>query len=455
MAQHDYVIDNSTGQNVRQDINNVLQAIASNNSGSSAPSTTYALQTFANTSTTKLQLRNASNNAFVDLRGFDGSLPLPDGTAVSPSLFFSDDINTGIFSGSGKEFNITTDGVERVSISSAGSIFNNTGADVDFRIEGDTDANLFFVDAGNNRVGIGTNNPTHLLHIESAPSPAIKILDTTNNTNLLIYSQDADSHIGTYSNHPLVFDTNSTEAFRITTTGNLLLGTTDDSTIGTINTNLVIGSTTNNDEVALTLNVMEGSNNRRVKFFLDDNDGVFGVDSTASTGVPSFVVRNSTNELIRVNSSSHILVGKTSSNSQGHGVEVRKEQIIIGKTASGTVNGIFFVHDTTYVGGLNYSNTSTSLATSSDERLKENILDADEAGTKIDSIKVRKFDWKIDGSHQEYGFVAQELETVFAHAVHTAEDDFKTKGVDLASLVPLLVKELQSLRLRVKELEAS
>ena len=48
MAQHDYVIDNSTGANVRADINNALLAISSNNSGSSAPSTNYASQFFAN-----------------------------------------------------------------------------------------------------------------------------------------------------------------------------------------------------------------------------------------------------------------------------------------------------------------------------------------------------------------------------------------------------------------------
>ena len=42
MATHDYVIDNSTGANVRSDINNVLQAILTNNSSSSAPSTTAA-----------------------------------------------------------------------------------------------------------------------------------------------------------------------------------------------------------------------------------------------------------------------------------------------------------------------------------------------------------------------------------------------------------------------------
>ena len=49
MAQHDYVIDNATGANVRADINSALLAISSNNSGSSAPSTTYATQFFADT----------------------------------------------------------------------------------------------------------------------------------------------------------------------------------------------------------------------------------------------------------------------------------------------------------------------------------------------------------------------------------------------------------------------
>ena len=67
MAQHDYVIENSTGANVRADINNALLAISSNNSGSSAPSTNYASQFFANTSTSIMQLRNTSNNAHVNV----------------------------------------------------------------------------------------------------------------------------------------------------------------------------------------------------------------------------------------------------------------------------------------------------------------------------------------------------------------------------------------------------
>jgi hypothetical protein len=36
-------------------------------------------------------------------------------------------------------------------------VFNDAGADVDFRVEGDTDANLLFVDASTDRVGIGKN----------------------------------------------------------------------------------------------------------------------------------------------------------------------------------------------------------------------------------------------------------------------------------------------------------
>ncbi|MBT8449828.1 MAG: tail fiber domain-containing protein, partial [Gammaproteobacteria bacterium] len=71
----------------------------------------------------------------------------------------------------------------------------------------------------------------------------------------------------------------------------------------------------------------------------------------------------------------------------------------------------------------------------------------------IDSIQVRKFDWKEDNSHQEYGFIAQELEQVFAYAVHTAQNEMQTKSVDYASLVPMMLKEIQSLRNRVAQLE--
>ena len=71
------------------------------------------------------------------------------------------------------------------------------------------------------KVGIGIENPSHLLHLQSASSPAIKLEDTTNTCVLLVYAQDADAHVGTYSDHDLIFDTDSTEKLRIRSDGNV------------------------------------------------------------------------------------------------------------------------------------------------------------------------------------------------------------------------------------------
>ncbi len=52
---------------------------------------------------------------------------------------------------------------------SGGNITINDGsADNDFRIESDGNANMFFVDAGNDRVGIGINNPSVELEVDGA-----------------------------------------------------------------------------------------------------------------------------------------------------------------------------------------------------------------------------------------------------------------------------------------------
>jgi hypothetical protein len=94
-----------------------------------------------------------------------------------------------------------------------------------------------------------------------------------------------------------------------------------------------------------------------------------------------------------------------------------------------------------------------SYNTSSDYRLKERITDADDAGSKIDAIQVRQFDWIADGSHQDYGMIAQELQTVAPEAVSGNPDGDEMMGVDYSKLVPMLIKEVQSLRARVAELE--
>ena len=250
MATHDYVIDNSTGANVRADINNVLQAILTNNSNSSAPSTTAAYMLWADTTTGTLKIRNAANNAWVELLQLDGTLTLEDGSASTPGLAFRDDLNTGIYSSAADTFNIATAGVERMELSGGSTIFNEDGADVDFRIEGDTEANLFFVDAGNDRIGIGTSSPVGRLHVHNSGTGSgdhAYAYFTTGDTGATAsdgltigVAATQIASINYREAGTLSFGTSSTERMRIDSSGRVMIGTTtegngdgDDLTIAT------------------------------------------------------------------------------------------------------------------------------------------------------------------------------------------------------------------------------
>jgi hypothetical protein len=115
---------------------------------------------------------------------------------------------------------------------------------------------------------------------------------------------------------------------------------------------------------------------------------------------------------------------------------------------------IAFYNPNGLVGQIGTSGSGTYYNTSSDVRLKDNIVDAPSASADIDAIQVRSFDWKVDGSHQKYGMVAQELQTVAPEAVSAPEDPEEMMGVDYSKLVPMMVKEIQSLRARVAALES-
>lgn len=51
-------------------------------------------------------------------------------------------------------------------------VINDDGADADFRLEGDTDANLIYANAGTDRVGIGSNSPAAKFHVDQASTTA-------------------------------------------------------------------------------------------------------------------------------------------------------------------------------------------------------------------------------------------------------------------------------------------
>lgn len=122
-----------------------------------------------------------------------------------------------------------------------------------------------------------------------------------------------------------------------------------------------------------------------------------------------------------------------------------------------TTNGKIqtFRYNNAEVGSVSVTGSATTYNTTSDMRQKENIVDAPSASSDIDALQVRSFDWKADGTHQKYGMIAQELQTVAPTAVAEGDTPDEMMGVDFSTLVPMLIKEVQELRARVAELEAS
>jgi len=255
------------------------------------------------------------------------------------------------------------------------------------------------------------------------------------------------------------FVTNGSERARIDSSGNLLVGATsgngerlDVNGSGRIRNDLSVYSTTS-DRLLITpqtagngvlIRATNNANSAFAPLLLDGSHLAFETSDT---------------ERARIDSSGNLLVGTTSGITSG-GVVIQpvsgQSTIYIGHI-TGTGSGASYeeyYYAGTKIGSITQSGTTAVLYNvTSDQRLKENIQDAAPASALIDSLQVRQYDWKADGNHQRYGFVAQELVTVAPEAVHQPTDPEEMMGVDYSKLVPMLVKEIQSLRQRVAQLE--
>jgi hypothetical protein len=228
-----------------------------------------------------------------------------------------------------------------------------------------------------------------------------------------------------------------------------------------------VGSTGVSRDAAIDLGL--GPNLRFKDLYLSGNINLSAssqINSSTAFYLDSDIIhfrRNNETESARIDSSGNLLVGKTSSGLNTAGFEVassgrtrltRDGNNVVEvnrKTSDGSL--VTFSKDATTVGSISVTSSATAFNTSSDQRLKENIVDAPSASNDIDAIQVRSFDWKADGSHQKYGMVAQELQGVAPEAVSGDADSEEMMGVDYSKLVPMLVKEIQSLRARVAQLE--
>ena len=308
------------------------------------------------------------------------------------------------------------------------------------------------IDSSGN-VGIGTSSPATTLHItkdgnQSAVLDVYEAQQVSHDT--IAYTRwvqnasgianimgvdSAAGILGTSSNHALVIRTNNTERMRIDSNGNVGIGGASQGA---------------------NLHILDSSGGSL--WLSDTGTRTFGIQASGSNLV--FRDESAATERMRIDASGNLLVGCTALNAQrGFAVQegpATNVQIMHNyQEASGTTYAQF-LYATGAIGSITQSGTTAVLYnTSSDQRLKENIADADDAGSKIDAIQVRKYDWKADGSHQDYGMIAQELQVVAPEAVSGDPDSDEMMGVDYSKLVPMMLKEIQSLRARINTLEGN
>ena len=69
------------------------------------------------------------------------------------------------------------------SLDGGSFVFNEAGADKDFRVEGDSEENLLFVDASTDRVGIGTATPASHFEVILSPGNYMRLTDPSGSVN--------------------------------------------------------------------------------------------------------------------------------------------------------------------------------------------------------------------------------------------------------------------------------
>jgi hypothetical protein len=236
------------------------------------------------------------------------------------------------------------------TLSASGAVvFNDAGADVDFRVEGDTDANLLFVDASADKVGIGTSSPTSKVHIsQSGASTSLTIDGIENPIFATRYAANADGAV-------------------------LFLAKSRNATVGS---HTIVQ---NGDQIAvLQARASNGTS------FVDVASIQFAVDGTPGAGndMPGRIVFGTSpdgsatvTERARITSAGDLVVGKTATGigTQGFGAYSTGEieanagtnpAAYFNRTNDGTI--IQFRRSGTTVGTISVTTSATSYNTSSD-----------------------------------------------------------------------------------------
>ena len=507
MSQNDLSIANQGFASFRSDLNSALQALGSTNSGTSAPSTTYANQLFYDTTNNILKIRNEDNDAFISLFTLDQSNDNIESLTVN-GVLTADSL---VANGGVTVDNITIDGTE-IDLSSgdltldvAGDIvLDADGADIILKDGGtefgkftrDTSGSptAFVIDAsannvdmkfkgidagseitamtidmgGGGNVGIGIA-PTSKFTINDSSALEQRIVHAGNGTTV-IRRDGAVSYLlsesGVSSNRELAFGfqtsagSSITETMRIDSSGNVGIGTSSPSGVLDIRngtTQQVIignsGSYTGSEYAEL---LFKESSTELARLKWNPSGNTFQLINRIA-GPITFATSDT--ERMRIDSSGKVAIGLTSAlgildfqAGTGTGLVARN-------TGSSGHNAALFINANDTVGSIVTSGTSTAFNTSSDYRLKENVTTSWDATTRLKRLKPSRFNFKTDKDTTLDGFLAHEVSSIVPEAITGTKDEVDTdgnpvhQGIDQSKLVPLLTKALQEAVAKIETLE--
>jgi hypothetical protein len=434
-----------------------------------------------NNPTSKLHV--AATNAIISAVGTTGWSGFAGSTSSGSATLAVDDAVT--FGGAA--------GDAVLAFASAKSLFFRGGTTERMRL--DSSGNL----------GIGTSSPGYKLDVSSTSqnNPVVRIIKANSGTanehgGALIIANQGPANIaraaGTYGGRiEFQYSQPTSQAMQVgasiysaadgtqagTGTAAFLGFCTSDATAGGANNermrinsagNVLIGGTTNVQGIITakgTIACIDSSESYLGQFAA--SAGVTSISGYSASGQAlaflTTTAGSGASERMRIDTNGNLLMGKTSSGGGSIGVELAGSIGQVVATRSGGDAGYFnrlasdgniitFNRQGVLVGAISVTTSATAYNTTSDVRLKKNIVDAPSAAEKIKAMQVRSFDWKADGSHVKYGFIAQELNTVEPLAVTPAKTEEDVWAIDPSKLVATLTKALQEALARIEALEA-
>ena len=324
-----------------------------------------------------------------------------------------------------------------------------------------------YVDQANNRVGVN-KTPTVALDVNGAiTSSDGMIITTADNTDTLsLISTDADASNGPNLN---MFRNSSSPADN-DFLGNVKFNGRNDNSQDVQYGELEVYAADVRDGIEdgwLNFNVMTGGSNLSylqikggtgVVFNEDSNDIDFRVESNAQENM---LVVNGGHNSVQINTNAELITGDAVLSVRGQ-IEIVTDAgtqcLEMQRQDAGLLQN-FRKNGGSSVGNITISATATAFNTSSDYRLKENVVTSWDATTRLKQLKPSRFNFIADADTTVDGFLAHEVQSVVPEAItgtHNEVDDDGNpvmQGIDQSKLVPLLVKTIQELEARITTLE--